>query len=53
VTSTIREIMPVTSLVLLGGPAPDVRRIGDGKQGPVTRRLHEAFRKYVARTHGA
>ena len=53
VTSTIREVMPVTSLVLLGGAAPDVRRIGDRKQGPVTRRLHEAFRKYVARTHGA
>jgi branched-chain amino acid aminotransferase len=53
VTSTIREIMPVTSLVLLGGPAADVRRIADGKQGPVTRRLHEAFNRYVARTHGA
>ena len=53
VTSTLREILAVTSLVLLGGPAPDVRRIGDGKQGAVTRRLHEAFRRYVARTHGA
>ncbi|MFL5388840.1 MAG: aminotransferase class IV [Myxococcales bacterium] len=53
VTSTIREIMPVTALLLLGGPSADVRRIGDGKQGPVTHRLHEAFRRYVGRTHGA
>ena len=52
VTSTIREVMAVTSLVFLGGDEPDLRRIAAGKPGLITRRLHAAFRRYVERTHG-
>jgi branched-subunit amino acid aminotransferase/4-amino-4-deoxychorismate lyase len=37
ITSTAREILPVTQL---GG-----RPVGDGRVGPVTRRLHDAFRR--------
>jgi branched-chain amino acid aminotransferase len=51
VTSTIREVMPVTSLVLLEGAEPDRRVVAGGKPGPLTRRLHAAFRRYVERTH--
>ncbi len=36
ITSTVREIVPVTRL----GPHP----VGGGRPGPVTRRLHAAFR---------
>lgn len=36
ITSTAREILPVTRL--------DGRPVGSGRVGPVTRRLHEAFR---------
>jgi len=51
VTSTIREVMAVTSLVLLDGASPQKRVIAGGKPGPITRRLHAAFRRYVERTH--
>ena len=51
VTSTVREVMAVTSLKLLESRAPDWRRIADGKPGPMTRRLHAAFRRFVERTH--
>jgi D-alanine transaminase len=51
VTSTIREVMGVTSLALLESGAPEWRRIADGKPGPLTRRLHAAFRRFVERTH--
>jgi branched-chain amino acid aminotransferase len=51
VTSTIREVMAITSLVLLDRDAPEKRTIANGKPGPVTRRLHAAFRRYVERTH--
>ena len=51
VTSTIREVMAVTSLVFLEGEKQDRRSIGGGKPGPITRRLHAAFRRYVERTH--
>ena len=37
ITSTAREILPVTRL--------DGRPVGDGRVGPVTRRLHDAFRR--------
>lgn len=37
ITSTIREIVPVTRL--------GARPVGPGRPGPVTRRLHEAFRR--------
>jgi len=40
ISSTLREIFPVVRL--------DGRAIASGRPGPVTRRLHEAFRKYVA-----
>jgi branched-chain amino acid aminotransferase len=51
VTSTIREVMAVTSLVLLECGAPEIRVVADGKPGAMTRRLHAAFRRYVERTH--
>ncbi len=51
VTSTIREVMPVTSLLLLDGEKPDRRVVAGGEPGPITRRLHAAFRRYVERTH--
>ena len=51
VTSTIREVMAITSLALLESGATDWRRVADGKPGPITRRLHAAFRRYVERTH--
>lgn len=40
-TSSVRGIMPVTRL--------DGVQLGDGRAGPVTRRLHEAYQAYVAR----
>jgi len=51
VTSSLREVMAVTSLVLLEGEKPDRRVVASGKPGPITRRLHAAFRRYVERTH--
>jgi branched-chain amino acid aminotransferase len=41
-TGTTREIMPIVGV--------DDHTIGDGLPGPVTRRLHEEFRKFVARS---
>lgn len=41
ITSTVREILPVTRL--------DGRPVGDGRVGPVTRRLHAAFRASASR----
>ncbi len=38
-TSSIRELMPVVSV--------DGRQVGDGKPGPITQRLHRAFRRFV------
>jgi branched-chain amino acid aminotransferase len=40
ISSTLREILPVVHL--------EGKMIGHGRPGPVTRRLHEAFRRYVA-----
>jgi branched-chain amino acid aminotransferase len=51
VTSTIREIMAVTSLMLLESGTPEIRAVADGRPGAITRRLHAAFRRYVQRTH--
>jgi branched-chain amino acid aminotransferase len=42
ITSTAREILPVTRL---GG-----RAVGTGRVGPVTGRLHEAFRRLASRS---
>src|SRR5438094_3765346 len=51
VTSTIREVMAVTSLMLLESGTPENRAVADGRPGAITRRLHAAFRRYVQRTH--
>ena len=40
-SSTIKEILAVTSI--------DGRRIGTGRPGPITKRLHRAFRQFVRR----
>ena len=37
ISSTLREVLPVTRL--------DGRAVGQGRPGPVTRRIHQAFRK--------
>lgn len=50
-TSTLREAMPVTSLVFLESEGERVRKVGDGRPGPVAKRLRTAFRSYVERTH--
>jgi branched-chain amino acid aminotransferase len=46
VTSTIREVMPVTSLSFLES-GEQKRVVGDGKPGPLSRRLLDAFRRRV------
>lgn len=51
VSSTLREIMPVTSLVYLESPGEQVRQVGGGKPGPVAQRLRTAFRRYVEEKH--
>ncbi|MBI3011085.1 MAG: aminotransferase class IV [Candidatus Omnitrophica bacterium] len=40
-TSTLKEVLPVTSI--------DGRRIGTGRPGPITKRLHRAFQRLVKR----
>ena len=50
-TSTLREAMPVTSLVFLESHGEQMRKVADGKPGPVAVRLRAAFRRYVERTH--
>ena len=50
-TSTLREAMPVTSLVFLESGGERVRQVADGRPGPVAKRLRAAFRAYVERTH--
>ena len=52
VSSTLREIMSVTSLVFLESDER-VRPVGDGKAGPMAQRLRKAFAKYVAEKHFA
>ena len=46
VTSTLREVMPVTSLCFLES-GEQKRVVGDGKPGQLSRRLREAFRRRV------
>jgi branched-chain amino acid aminotransferase len=53
VSSTIREVMPVTSLVFLESSGEQRRPVGGGKPGPVAQRLRAAFRKYVENNHRA
>ena len=50
-TSTLREAMPVTSLVFLESPGHEVRKVGNGTPGPVAKRLRTAFHSYVERAH--
>jgi len=50
-TSTLREAMPVTSLLFLDSLGEQVRKVGDGTPGPIAKRLRAAFRAYVERTH--
>jgi branched-chain amino acid aminotransferase len=45
-TSTIREVMPVTRLSFLES-GEQKRVVGDGKPGPLSRRLLDAFRRRV------
>jgi len=52
-TSTLREAMPVTTLVFLESSGEQKRLVGDGKPGPVARQLRAAFRKYVEKNHRA
>ena len=49
VTSTLREVLAVTSIVFLEG-GERTQAVGDGKPGPLALRLHAAFRR---RTQGA
>jgi branched-chain amino acid aminotransferase len=52
VTSSLREVLAVTRLSLLDDADPRPRPVADGKPGPITRRLHAAFRAYVERQLG-
>ncbi len=49
VTSTLREVMPVTRLTFLGESAPGPHAVGSGVPGPMALRLRELFRASVAR----
>jgi branched-chain amino acid aminotransferase len=53
VSSTLREVMPVTSLVFLESSGEQKRPVGDGEPGPIARRLRAAFRTYVEKNHRA
>jgi branched-chain amino acid aminotransferase len=46
-TSTIREVMPVTQLIFLESTEEPKRPVGDGKPGPIAKRLRAAFKRYV------
>ena len=46
-SSTLREIMPVTSLVFLESSGEQKRSVGDGRPGPVAQRMRAAFARYV------
>jgi branched-chain amino acid aminotransferase len=51
VSSSLREVMPVTSLVYLESSGEQTRPVGSGKPGPVAQRLRAAFRRYVEEKH--
>lgn len=44
ISSSIRELLPVVRV--------DGTAVGDGRPGPLTKRLHESFREYVRRPAG-
>jgi branched-chain amino acid aminotransferase len=50
-SSTLREAMPVTSLVFLESHGERTRQVGDGKPGPIAKRMREGFRRYVDQNH--
>jgi branched-chain amino acid aminotransferase len=52
-TSTLREMMPVTSLIFLESSGEQRREVGGGKPGPISRRLRAAFRRYTEESEGA
>jgi branched-chain amino acid aminotransferase len=47
VTSTLREVMPVTELLLGAEGATELRAVGAGKPGPFTKQLRDAFHGHV------
>jgi branched-chain amino acid aminotransferase len=47
-TSTLREMMPVTTLVFLESHGAQTRQVGDGRPGPIAKQLRDAFQRYVA-----
>lgn len=49
VTSTLREVMPVTQLVFLESSGEQRRAVAGGKPGPVAQQMRAAFRRYVER----
>ena len=49
VTSTLREVMAVTKLSLLEDADPRPRAVASGVPGPLTSRVHEAFRARAAK----
>jgi branched-subunit amino acid aminotransferase/4-amino-4-deoxychorismate lyase len=49
-TSTLREMMPVTSLIFLESTGEQRREVSDGKRGPVAQKLRAAFKRYVEET---
>lgn len=51
VTSTLREVLPVTALVFLESSGEQRRAVGEGKPGPLAQRLRAAFRRYVQEKH--
>jgi len=46
-TSTLREVIPVTQLVFLESSGEQRRAVADGRPGPVAQRMRAAFRRYV------
>jgi branched-chain amino acid aminotransferase len=48
VTSTLREVMPVSLLVFGSESAPEPRPVGSGQPGPLARGLRVAFSAHVA-----
>ena len=51
VTSTLREVMPVTQLIFLESHGEQKRAVGEGKPGPVAQRMRAAFRAWVQEKH--
>ena len=46
-TSTLREVMPITQLVFLESHGERKRPVGDGRPGPISQRMLAAFRRRV------